>query len=54
MKDFMQSIIGFVILTIWLLGIVVVKGFWWTVLSIMTPLGLYFGFEHIFKLLGIA
>lgn len=48
----MKSIFGFITLMLWVYGIVVVKGFWMTVLAIFPLAGVYFAVEHIVALNG--
>ena len=38
---------------IWFTGIVSVKGFWWTLLTIIPPFGFYFGVETFLKYFGV-
>lgn len=50
----MKGIAGLILVILWMSGIVVVKGFWWTVLTItIPPVGVYFGVELFLKFFGV-
>lgn len=49
-----SSIAGLILVILWMSGIVVVKGFWWTLLTIiLPPFGVYFGVELFLKFFGV-
>ena len=49
-----KGIAGLILVVLWMSGIVVVKGFWWTALTIIIPpVGVYFGVELFLKFFGV-
>ena len=42
-----------IVMFLWLTGLVVVKGFWWTVFSLIPLVGAYFGLEFYLKAAGL-
>ena len=46
------NIYAFLIFVMYITGIVAVKGFWWTLLAIFPPAGIYFGMEVFLKYFG--
>lgn len=53
MSNFSREISSVVVLILWFSGIVAVSGFWWTILAIIPPFGLYFGVELFLKFFGV-
>lgn len=48
----MSHFVNLIIVAFWLAGIVLAKGFWWTVAAIVTPYGLYLVAEKALKVAG--
>lgn len=54
MKIKTGNISSIILIVLWMSGISVVNGFWWTVLTIIIPpVGIYFGVEVFLKFFGV-
>ena len=48
------NISSIILVILWMSGIAAVKGFWWTLLTIIIPpVGVYFGVELFLKFFGV-